>query len=61
MTFTALLGVAGHEITFVINCHYPSSLDNEWELRKLKYAKEYEDEAAESVHRLVWKNNWQYV
>ena len=48
-------------LTVTIQVVFSTTLDDEWELWKLKYAKEYEDEAAESVCRLVWKNNWQYV
>ena len=48
-------------LTVVIGAVFSATLDDEWELWKLKYSKEYEDDAAESVRRVVWKSNWQFV
>lgn len=45
----------------IIGVVFSDALDDEWELWKSKYAKEYQDEAAESVRRLMWQNNWQFV
>jgi len=48
-------------LNVVIGVVFSATLDDEWELWKSKYTKEYEDEAAESVRRLVWQSNWQFV
>lgn len=48
-------------LTAIIGVVLSTTLDDEWELWKSKYNKEYEDEAAESVRRLVWENNLQFV
>ena len=48
-------------ITAVVGIVFSATLDDEWELWKSKYSKEYEDDAAESVRRLVWESNWQFV
>jgi len=38
-----------------------ATLDDDWVLWKSQYAKSYEDEATESVRRLVWEHNWRFV
>ena len=38
-----------------------ATLNNDWDLWKSQYAKSYEDEATESVRRLVWEDNWRFV
>ena len=38
-----------------------ASLDDDWALWKSQYTKSYEDEATESVRRLVWEDNWRFV
>ena len=45
----------------VIGVVFSATLDDEWELWKSKYSKEYEDDAAESVRRLVWQSNRKFV
>ena len=37
------------------------TLEEEWAGWKLQYTKSYEDEAIESVRRLVWEDNWRFV
>ena len=48
-------------LTAIIGVVFSTTLDDEWEFWKIKYNKQYEDEAAESVRRLVWENNWRFV
>ena len=48
-------------LTAIIGVAFSTTLDDEWELWKIKYNKQYEDEAAESVRRLVWQDNWRFV
>ena len=48
-------------LTAIIGVVFSTTLDDEWELWKIKYNKEYEDEAAESVRRLVWQDSWRFV
>ena len=36
-------------------------LDDEWEKWKSLYSKVYDDEAAESIRRVVWESNWRFV
>ena len=38
-----------------------ASLDDDWASWKSQYTKSYEDEATESVRRLVWEDNWRFV
>ncbi|XP_065897871.1 procathepsin L-like [Dysidea avara] len=38
-----------------------ATLDDDWGLWKSQYTKSYEDEATESVRRLVWEDNWRFV
>ena len=38
-----------------------ANLDDEWGKWKSLYSKVYDDEAAESVRRLVWEDNWRFV
>jgi len=38
-----------------------ATLDDDWVLWKSQYTKSYEDEATESVRRLVWEHNWRFV
>ena len=38
-----------------------ATLDYEWTAWKAQYGKMYEDEASESIRRLVWENNWRFV
>ena len=45
----------------LIGVSFAASLDVEWQQWKTKYAKTYADEAEESVRRLVWLDNWQFV
>ena len=47
--------------TVVIGVSFSATLDDEWEAWKSLYAKVYDDEATESVHRLVWEDNWRFV
>ena len=37
------------------------SLDDEWARWKAQYDKSYDDEALESVRRLVWEDNLRFV
>ena len=48
-------------LTTIIGVVFSATLDDEWELWKIKYNKQYEDEAVESVRRIVWENNWRFV
>ena len=48
-------------LTAVIGVVFSATLDDEWELWKIKYNKQYEDEAVESVRRIVWEDNWRFV
>ena len=48
-------------LTTIIAVVFSATLDDEWELWKIKYNKQYEDEAVESVRRIVWENNWRFV
>ena len=36
-------------------------LDDEWEKWKSLHSKVYDDEAVESIRRVVWESNWWYV
>jgi len=45
----------------IIGLSFSTTLDDEWVTWKSTYAKVYDDEAMESVRRLVWENNWQFV
>jgi len=45
----------------IIGLSFSTTLDDEWVTWKSLYAKVYDDEAAESVRRLVWENNWRFV
>ena len=45
----------------VIGVSFSATLDDLWGQWKSKYAKVYDDEATESVRRLVWESNWQFV
>lgn len=40
---------------------FSTTLDDEWGVWKSLYSKAYDDEATESVRRLVWENNWRFV
>ena len=40
---------------------FSATLDDEWAMWKSRFSKVYEDEATESVRRIVWENNWQFV
>ena len=44
-----------------IGASLSTNLDDEWEKWKSLYSKVYDDEAAESVRRLVWEDNWRFV
>ena len=48
-------------LTTIIGVVFSATLNDEWELWKIKYNKQYEDEAVESVRRIVWENNWRFV
>ena len=48
-------------LTAIIGVVFSTTLDDEWEFWKIKYNKQYEDEAVESVRRLVWEDNWRFV
>ena len=39
----------------------PTLDDESWARWKSQYSKVYDDEAIESVRRLVWQDNWQFV
>lgn len=45
----------------LIGVSFAAQLDVEWQQWKTKYAKVYADEAEESVRKLVWLDNWQFV
>ena len=45
----------------VIGVSFSVNLDDEWGNWKSFYAKAYDDEAQESVRRLVWEDNWRFV
>ena len=45
----------------VIGVSFSATLDDLWGQWKSQYAKVYDDEATESVRRLVWESNWQFV
>ena len=45
----------------LIGVSFAASLDVEWQQWKTKYTKSYADDAEESVRRLVWLDNWQFV
>ena len=45
----------------VIGVSFSVNLDDEWGNWKSFYAKVYDDEAQESVRRLVWEDNWRFV
>ena len=45
----------------VIGVSLSVTLDDEWGTWKSLYSKAYDDEATESVRRLVWENNWRFV
>lgn len=45
----------------VIGVCFAVTLDDEWASWKSRYGKVYEDEATESVRRLVWEDNWKFV
>ena len=53
MKFSILFTLIG--VSLAVN------LDVEWQQWKTKYVKTYADEAEESVRRLVWLDNWQFV
>ena len=48
-------------IAAIIGLSLSATLDDEWVTWKSSYAKVYDDEATESVRRLVWENNWRFV
>lgn len=48
-------------IAAVVGLSFSANLDDEWGEWKSMYAKAYDDEATESVRRLVWENNWRFV
>ena len=45
----------------IIGVTFSATLDDEWGRWKSLYSKVYDDEATESVRRLVWQDNWQFV
>ena len=45
----------------IIGASFSVDLDDEWRRWKSQYAKGYDDEATESVRRLVWEDNWRFV
>ena len=45
----------------LIGVSFAAQLDVEWQQWKTRYAKVYADEAEESVRKLVWLDNWQFV
>lgn len=45
----------------LIGVSFAAQLDVEWQQWKTKYAKTYVDDAEESVRKLVWLDNWQFV
>ena len=45
----------------LIGASLSANLDDEWKRWKSLYLKVYDDEAAESVGRLVWEDNWRFV
>ena len=45
----------------IIGVSFSATLDDLWGQWKSQYAKMYDDEATESVRRLVWESNWQFV
>ena len=45
----------------VASVSFSATLDAEWENWKSVYGKKYDDEAAESVRRIVWEDNWKSV
>jgi len=47
-------------LAFVIGVTF-ATLDDDWALWKSQYSKSYEDEASESVRRIVWEDNWHFV
>lgn len=47
--------------TVSLSLAFSSTLDDEWGRWKSQYAKVYDDEATESVRRLVWEDNWRFV
>ena len=48
-------------LSVFIGVVFSATLDDEWEMWKSRHTKKYEDEAAESVRRLVWESNWEFV
>ena len=45
----------------LIGAALSANLDDEWGEWKSLHSKVYADEAAESVRRIVWENNWRFV
>ena len=45
----------------LIGLSFAAHLDMEWQQWKTKYGKTYLDDAEESVRKLVWLDNWQFV
>ena len=45
----------------VIGVSFSATLDDEWKRWKTLYSKAYDDEATESVRRLLWEDNWRFV
>ena len=45
----------------LIGASLSTNLDDEWGKWKSLYSKVYDDEAAESVRRIVWESNWRFV
>ena len=45
----------------VIGVSFAATLDDLWGQWKSQYGKVYDDEAVESVRRLVWESNYQFV
>ena len=45
----------------LIGASLATNLDDEWRKWKSLYSKVYDDEAAESVRRIVWESNWRFV
>ena len=40
---------------------FAAQLDEEWQQWKAKYTKAYVDDEDESVRKLIWMDNWQFV
>ena len=45
----------------LIGISFAAQLDVEWQQWKAKYGKVYQDDAEESVRKLIWLDSWKFV